>query len=371
MKDPRYKKLAEGLINYSTNLKPGENVLIEAIEIPNAFVKTLIQTAFKAGANPCLWVKHNELLRELLLNATKEQMELISESELALMKKMDAYIGIRGGMNINELSDVPADKMKLYQEYIWKRVHIEQRVKHTKWTILRFPNPAFAQQAGMSSDAFTDFFFNVCTLDYAKMAKAMVPLKELMDKTDQVHIESPGTDLTFSIKGIPTIPCSGSHNIPDGEVFTAPVRNSVNGKITFNTQTVYQGVTFSDVELTFKDGKVVEARADKTEKLNEILNTDEGARYVGEFAVGLNPYITKPMLDILFDEKICGSFHFTPGGAYDEADNGNRSAVHWDMVLIQTPEKGGGTIFFDGKLIRKDGMFVLDELKGLNPENLK
>jgi aminopeptidase len=371
LKDPRYKKLAEGLINYSTNLKPGENVLIEAIEIPNAFVKALIQTAFEAGANPCLWIKHNELLRELLLNATKEQMELISESELAMMKKMDAYIGIRGGMNINELSDVPADKMKLYQEYIWKRVHIEQRVKHTKWTILRFPNPAFAQQAGMSSDAFTDFFFNVCTLDYAKMAKAMVPLKELMDKTDQVHIESPGTDLTFSIKVIPTIPCSGSHNIPDGEVFTAPVRNSVNGKITFNTQTVYQGVTFSDVELTFKDGKVVEARADKTEKLNEVLDTDEGARYVGEFAIGLNPYITKPMLDILFDEKICGSFHFTPGGAYDEADNGNRSAVHWDMVLIQTPEKGGGTISFDGKLIRKDGMFILDELKGLNPENLK
>ena len=371
MKDPRYKKLAEGLINYSTNLKPGENVLIEAIEIPNDFVKALIQTAFEAGANPCLWIKHNELLRELLMGATKEQMELISENELAMMKKMDAYIGIRGGMNINEFSDVPADKMKLYQEYIWKRVHIEQRVKHTKWTILRFPNPAFAQQAGMSSDAFTDFFFNVCTLDYAKMAQAMVPLKELMDKTDQVHIESPGTDLTFSIKDIPTIPCSGSHNIPDGEVFTAPVRNSVNGKITFNTQTVYQGVTFSDVELTFKDGKVVEARADKTEKLNEILDTDEGARYVGEFAIGLNPYVTKPMLDILFDEKICGSFHFTPGGAYDEADNGNRSAVHWDMVLIQTQEKGGGTISFDGKLIRKDGIFVLDELKGLNPENLK
>lgn len=371
MKDPRYKKLAEVLINYSTNLKPGENVLIEAIEIPNSFVKALIQTAFEAKANPCLWIKHNELLRELLLNASEKQLQLIGENELALMKKMDAYIGIRGGMNINELSDVPADKMKLYQEYIWKQVHIEQRVKHTKWTILRFPNPGFAQQAGMSSDAFADFFFDVCTMDYAKMAKAMVPLKELMDRTDQVHIGGRGTDLTFSIKGIPTIPCSGSHNIPDGEVFTAPVKNSVNGKISFNTPTVYQGVTFSDVELIFKDGKVVEAKADKTEKLNEILDTDEGARYVGEFSFGLNPFITKPMLDILFDEKITGSFHFTPGNAYDEADNGNRSAVHWDMVLIQTPEKGGGTIHLDGKLIRKDGKFVPDELKGLNPENLK
>jgi len=369
--DTRYKKLADVLINYSTSLKRGENVLIEAIEIPNAFTKALIQTAFEAGANPCLWIKDNQLLRELLVNASTKQLELISENELALMKKMDAYVGVRGGMNINELSDVPSDRMKLYQEYIWKRVHIEQRVKHTKWTILRFPNPAFAQQAGMSTEAFTDFFFDVCTMDYAKMARAIEPLKALMEETDQVHIEGPGTDLTFSIKDIPVVPCAGKHNIPDGEVFTAPVRNSVNGKISFNTSTVYQGVSFSDVQLTFKEGKVVEASADKPEKIDEILNTDEGARYVGEFSFGLNPFITKPMLDILFDEKITGSFHFTPGNAYDDADNGNRSAVHWDMVLIQTPEKGGGTISLDGKVIRKDGRFVLDELQGLNPENLK
>lgn len=369
--DARYKKLADVLINYSTGLKRGENVLIEAIEIPGAFVKALIQTAFEAGANPCLWIKDNQLLRELLMSATKDQLELISENELALMKKMDAYVGVRGGMNINELSDVPADKMKLYQEYIWKRVHIEQRVKHTKWAILRFPNPAFAQQAGMSTEAFTDFFFDVCTMDYAKMAKAMEPLKALMEKTDKVHIEGPGTDLTFSIKDIPAVPCSGKHNIPDGEVFTAPVRDSVNGKISFNTPTVYQGASFSDVQLTFRNGKVVEASADKPDKINEILDTDEGARYVGEFSFGLNPFITKPMLDILFDEKITGSFHFTPGNAYDDADNGNRSAVHWDMVLIQTPEKGGGSISLDGKLIRKDGIFVTPELQGLNPENLK
>jgi aminopeptidase len=371
VKDPRFKKLADVLIRFSTNLQPGENVLIEAIEIPDSFVKTLIQTVVEVKAKPYLWIKNNELLRELLIGSSKEQLELIGENELALMKKMDAYIGIRGGMNINELSDVPADKIKLYQEYIWKQVHIEQRVKHTKWTILRFPNPAFAQQAGMSSEAFEDFFFDVCTMNYAKMDKSMIPLKELMEKTDEVHIKGPGTDLAFSIKDIPVIPCSGKHNIPDGEVFTAPVRNSVNGKISFNTPTVYQGITFSEVELTFEDGKVVEANADKSEKINEILNTDDGARYVGEFSFGLNPFITKPMLDILFDEKIAGSFHFTPGNAYDEADNGNRSAVHWDMVLIQTPGKGGGTIHLDGKLIRKDGRFVPEELQGLNPENLK
>lgn len=369
--DPRLRKLADVLINYSTNLRPGENVLIEAIEVPTPFVRAVIQTAVEARAKPYLWIKNNELLRELLLGASEEQMALLGEHELSLMKKMDAYIGIRGGLNINELSDVPSEKIKLYQEHIWKKVHIEQRVKHTKWTILRYPNPSFAQQAGMSSAAFEDFFFDVCTLDYGRMATAMEPLKALMEETDEVHIESPGTDLTFSIKGIPIIPCAGKHNIPDGEIFTAPVKNSVNGAISFNTPTVYQGVTFSDVKLTFKDGKVVEATADKPEKINEILDTDEGARYVGEFALGLNPYITRPMLDILFDEKIAGSFHFTPGNAYDQADNGNRSAVHWDMVLIQTPEKGGGRIYFDGELIRKDGRFVPEDLQGLNPENLK
>jgi aminopeptidase len=237
--------------------------------------------------------------------------------------------------------------------------------------ILRYPNASFAQQAGMSTDAFEDFFFDVCTLDYRKMEAAMQPLKKLMGQTDKVRITGPGTNLQFSIKGIPIIGCSGTHNIPDGEVFTAPVRHSVNGFIQFNTPTIYQGVTFSEVFLRFENGKIIEARADKTEKLNEIFDTDEGARYVGEFALGFNPYITKPMLDILFDEKIAGSFHFTPGQAYEVADNGNRSNIHWDMVMRQTPDQGGGEIYFDNKLIRQNGLFVLDELKGLNPENLK
>jgi aminopeptidase len=229
-----------------------------------------------------------------------------------------------------------------------------------------------AQMAEMSTEAFEDFYFKVCTLDYAKMSRAMQPLKKLMERTDRVRLKGPGeTDLSFSIKNIPAICCDGKVNIPDGEVFTAPIKTSVNGVIRFNCPTIYRGVTHSDVRLVFRDGKIVEASSSATKKLNEVLNTDPGARYVGEFAIGFNPHVTKPMKDILFDEKIAGSIHFTPGACYDEASNGNKSKIHWDLVMRQTPEVGGGEVWFDGKAVRKDGRFVVKELKGLNPQNLK
>jgi aminopeptidase len=228
-----------------------------------------------------------------------------------------------------------------------------------------------AQQAGMSTDAFEKFYFDVCTMDYPRMQKAAEPLRELMMKTDRVEIKGPGTDISFSIKDIGVRQSYGLRNIPDGECFTSPVRDSVNGVVQYNTVSLYQGTEFKDVRLVCKDGKVVEAHAgDKTDKMNEILDTDEGARYFGEWALGYNPYILHPMKDTLFDEKIGGSFHMTPGNAYDDADNGNRSAVHWDIVCIQRPEYGGGEIYFDGRLIRKDGIFVVPELEGLNPDRL-
>jgi aminopeptidase len=244
-------------------------------------------------------------------------------------------------------------------------------VPHTKWVVLRYPTPAMAQSAGMSTRQFENYYFDVCMLDYAKMSQAMDPLVELMNRTDKVHIVGPGTDLRFSIKDIPAIKCDGRNNVPDGEIFTAPVKDSVEGVLSYNTPTIYQGVTHENMRLTFKKGRIVEATSSQTEIFNQVLDTDEGARYIGEFAIGVNPYITFPMKDTLFDEKIAGSFHFTPGNCYDEAPNGNKSAVHWDMICNQTAEWGGGEMYFDGVLVRKDGLFVLDELKGLNPENLK
>jgi aminopeptidase len=247
---------------------------------------------------------------------------------------------------------------------------LDQRVNKTKWVVLRWPTPSMAQMAGMSTEAFEDFFFRVCTLNYSKMEGAMKPLAALMNDTDRVRIIGPGTDLNFSIRGIATVACSGQHNIPDGEVFTCPVRDSVQGHIQFNAPTIYQGTAFDSIKLGFKNGRITDATGNNTARINEILDTDEGARFIGEFALGFNPFILEPMRDILFDEKIAGSFHFTPGQAYENADNGNRSQVHWDLVCIQRPEYGGGEIYFDDKLIRKDGEFVLEELKGLNPENL-
>jgi aminopeptidase len=372
MLDPRITKLADLLINYSCGVKPGDSVLVEAIDVPHEFTAALIDAAHRAGGRPLAMLKSNQINRALMLAGSPEQWNLIADVEQLQMERVQCYIGARGNPNVSELSDVPADKQKLYEESVWKRVHHNVRITKTRWVVLRWPSAAMAQMAEMSTEAFEDFYFNVCTLDYAKMSRAMQPLVELMKTTDKVHLKGPrDTDLTFSIKGIGAIGCDGKVNIPDGEVFSAPVRDSVNGVIHFNCPTIYRGTTHNDIRLVFKNGKIVEATSTATDKLREVLDTDEGARYVGEFAVGFNPYCTKPMKDILFDEKIAGSIHFTPGGCYDEASNTNKSAIHWDMVMRQTPDAGGGEIWFDNRLIRKDGLFVISELAGLNPDNLK
>ena len=371
MVDPRVKKLARNLIHYSCDLQKGEKVLIEAVGLETPLVKELIREAYKAGAVPLVTIKDSELNRALLMKCTVEQLEMMARYEAARMSDVDAYIGIRASSNNSELSDVPTEKMNLYMKYVWEKVHGQIRVPKTKWVVLRYPNPSMAQLAGMSTEAFTDHYFNVCNLDYSKMSRAMDPLVELMNKTDRVRIVGKGTDLFFSIAGLKAIKCDGKLNIPDGEIYTAPVKDSVNGVIAFNTPSQYHGFTFRDVKLEFSKGKIVKAEANDPERINRILDTDEGARYVGEFAIGVNPYITRAMNDTLFDEKIAGSFHFTPGSCYENCDNGNKSAVHWDLVCIQTPEYGGGEIYFDDILVRKDGLFVLPELEALNPENLK
>ncbi len=371
MKDPRITKMAKNLLGYSVKLKPGENVLIEVYDSGEELAAELVKEAYRIGGKPFLTVKKMSLLRELILGSTAEHIADIARYEAERMRDMDAYIGIRGSLNSADLADVPSDKMGFYQSHWFRTVHAEIRVPDTKWCVMRFPNNSMAQKANMSTEQFEDFYFDVCNLDYAKMSKAMDPLESLMKKTDRVRIKGEGTDLSFSIKGLTAIKCDGESNIPDGEVYTAPVKDSVNGYITYNTPAEYQSYTYENIRLEFKDGKIINATANDTARINKVFDTDEGARYVGEFAIGVNPYIIKPMKDTLFDEKIMGSFHFTPGNSYDKCFNGNRSAVHWDLVCIQTPEYGGGEIWFDDVLIRKDGHFVLKELDVLNPENLK
>jgi aminopeptidase len=364
MHDNRFDKLAKLLVEYSTRLKRKENALIEAFDVPDEMTIALIRAVRKAGGTPFTQIQRARVSRELALEASEQQFNLLAKHELARMKKMDAYIALRGSNNITELSDVPAEKMKLLAKKM--RPVQDQRVQKTKWVVLRWPTPAMAQLAGMSTEAFEDFYFDVCTLDYKKLQPGMRALKALMERTDSVEIKGPGTDLRFSIKGIPAVICGGDRNIPDGEVFSCPVKDSVQGYITFNAPTIYQGIGFDNIHLKFEDGKIVEATSNQSDKLNKILDSDTGARYIGEFSLGFNPYILEPMRDILFDEKIAGSFHFTPGQAYEEADNGNRSQVHWDMVNIQRPDYGGGEIYFNGNLIRRDGEFLPKSLQSLN-----
>lgn len=370
MKEPRMTVLAENIINYSVGLKKGEKILIENIGNEVLLTKELIKQAYKAGGVPFITIKNNELLRVFLNECSEDQIKSTADFEVARMKEMDAYVGIRVVENASELASVPPEKMKIYMEHYVKPLHIEQRVKHTRWCILGYPNYSMAQSANMATDDFEDFYFNVCNLDYRKMSAAMDNLVDMMQNTDMVRITGNGTDLSFSIKGLPAIKCDGQLNIPDGEVFSAPHKASVNGTISYNTPSVYMGTTFENICFEFKEGKIIKATSNNTEMLDKILDTDEGARYIGEFSIGLNPYIEQPMKNTLFDEKIKGSLHFTPGGCYDECDNGNKSAVHWDLVLIQRPEYGGGEIWFDDIIIRKDGVFVHEKLICLNPENL-
>jgi len=368
MHDPRFDRLADVLVSFSTHLQKGERVLIDAFDIPPEMTVSLVRAATRAKALPYVQIHQAQVSRALALGVVEEQLDVSAAIELARMKKMDAYIAVRGGANITEQSDVPPAQMKLVSRKM--KPVLDWRVKKTKWCVLRWPSPSMAQLAGMSTEAFENFYFDVCTLDYSRMVPGMKALKALMDKTDRVHIEGPGTDLRFSIKDIPAVMCGGSHNIPDGEVFTAPVKTSVEGHVTYNAPSIYQGTAFDNVRLEFKAGKIVGATANNTEKLNAILDSDAGARFIGEFAIAFNPHILSPMRDIHFDEKISGSFHFTPGQCYEQTENGNRSQVHWDMVNIQRADWGGGTIRFDGKVIRQDGIFLPKALQALNPEHL-
>lgn len=370
MLDSRLKKLANMLVNYSCELKKNEKILIEATDVDPNFVVEIVNEVYKVGGVPFVKLYDNRINRALNMHTDASREKLRCSFDRPQMEQMDAYISIKSG-NKFELSDVPKQNLADISTYYSYPVHHETRVSKTKWVILIFPTALYAQNAQMSTQAFEDFYCKVCTLDYKKMGEAMDPLVKLMEQTDKVRIVAEGTNLQFSIKGMPAIKCAGKCNIPDGEVYTAPIKNSVNGTIRYNIPVMSpNGVRHDFITLTFENGKIIKAVSNSEEDVNIVFDTDDGARYVGEFSLGINPYIEKPMLDILYDEKIKGSIHFTPGCCYDECDNGNKSALHWDLIQCHTPEYGGGEIYFDDVLIRKDGRFVVKELLGLNPENL-
>jgi aminopeptidase len=365
VRDERNEVLARQLLEYSVELEPGERLIIEvngreALEL----ARVLVRQATALGAVTFWYYNDLSLQRQFIRYATEEQFRAFADLHLVLMRQCDAWLGVAADDNPFDLADVSPQQLQLHQTLYVKPVHQEVRVKGTKWCILRFPSRSIAQMSEMSQESYEDLYYDVCCLDYAGMSRAMDPLMELMERTDAVHIVAPGTDLTFSIKDIPILKWDGKSNIPDGELMTAPVRESVNGTLTFNTPGLFRGSVFRDVRLDFHEGKIVGASCQgDVKRLNEILDMDEGARYVGEFALGLNPFILHPSRDVLFTEKIAGSFHVAAGNCYDEASNGNHSAIHWDLVQIQRKEYGGGEIYFDGELVRRDGLFVDEELE--------
>jgi len=371
MIDSRLRKLASILVNYSLKVQKGEKVLVQDNNAEAPFVCALVDAIHDAGGIPFATLRDRTVDRALFRRASAEQLELQARFEADRMKEMDCYVGFTSLRNQFAWADMPPDRLEQYNRIVAKKVHMEIRLPDTRWVVLRYPSAAMAQLASMSEEAFEDWYFDVCTMDYARMSAAMDGLVGLMSRTDRVRLVGPGTDLSFSIKGLPAIKCDGTMNIPDGEVYTAPVRDSVNGVISYNAPAERDGFTFERIRFEFESGRIARATANDDERVNRVIDIDEGARYVGEFAIGVNPFIEKPMKETLFDEKIAGSIHFTPGNSYDDCFNGNRSALHWDLVLIQTPEWGGGEIWFDGKLVRKDGRFVLPELQELNPEALR
>ncbi len=360
-------KLIETIMNYSCEIKEGQQVILEMTGSPcRSFVEHLKIKLERMGAYVIILDKSYDVLSRQLKDCTEIDIKKRTEDELNVLKTTDVYIMIKSIMDPNGLEGVDDSIMSLYQEFYIKPIH-RRVLNHTRWLSLRYPNEVMASDAGMSLEAFTDYYYDVCGIDYFNLSKAMDILVKMMSSTDKVHITGKGTDLRFSIKDMPVHKCDGKINLPDGEVYTAPIKTSVNGHITYNVPTRYRGYSCDSLKLHFKEGKIISCEGQDIKRVEAIFDTDDGARYIGEFALGVNPYVIKPIKDILFDEKLAGSFHLTPGFCYDNASNGNESSVHWDLICIQTDNYGGGEIYFDGVLIRKNGLFLDKRLSILNP----
>lgn len=359
------RQLAKKILSFSCELKEGQNVMLQLVGLNGiGLLRALAEKARDMNANPFIQIEDTEIRRLLVERGDKKFWRNQAEVEqLPLMKQMDAFVGVRASLNIYEQAEVSRKANKAYADEFLDPVHFKERVNNTNWVVLRYPSEAFAMNAKMPTQKFREFYYKACLLDYNELAEAMKPLEERLRETDKIRLKGEGTDIEFSVKGQNWIPCFGKRNIPDGELFSSPILSSVNGEITY-APSVYQGKPFEFVKLIVQDGVVIDFDSSNNEQLEEILDTDSGARQFGEFSFGLNPVIEEPMYDILFDEKIYGSNHLTLGNDYEIAPNGNESNIHWDLVCI------GADVYLDGEKIRNGRKFITDDLQGLNPENL-
>jgi len=375
MEFDRLNQLTDRMANYSLKLKRGERCLIAAGHSAMPLARAFAEECLKVGAIPIVYFMDEELTRLFLASLPQDDDKTLNEAIATcvdpmnlMMDGVEAVAVIRSKETDTPYAGATGKTLLAYQNKFGRLFH--RFTNEKKWVVLDWPTPLQAEKAGMSYEQFYKFVMDISLVDYAAMYQAALPAKAILDAADRVHVKGPGTDLRFSKKGINTVIGAAANSYPDGELYTAPVRDSVEGQVTFTVPSIYMGQTFEGIHLEFEKGKIIRATCRKGDgtALNAIFQTDEGASYIGEFALGINPNVRQAMNDIHYDEKIAGSFHFTPGNCYNDAYNGNRSSIHWDQVCMQDPAHGGGEIWLDGRLLRKDGIFVMDEFKALNPK---
>ncbi|MBI5971334.1 MAG: aminopeptidase [Deltaproteobacteria bacterium] len=356
MSDPRVEKLAKILVRHSARVKKGDRVLISASsELAKPLVLEVYKEVMKAGAHPTASIAFEETSNIFYDYANDDQIRNFPKTKLFEAKNIDCAITIRAASNKKALSNVDPKRIAARSKVI--RPISEVIVNETRWVLCNFPTNALAQEADMSLEEYERFLYNATNIDWMAVRRKEEKLKNAMDRAKEIHIVGKDTDLKISIKGRKAIPCCGERNMPDGEVFLSPVEDSAEGHIFYEMPAIYQGREVTGIRLRFSKGRVVDAVADKNEKfLITMLDTDKGARYLGEVGIGVNYGIQKFSKDILFDEKIGGTVHLAVGRSYEEAGGKNVSAIHWDMIKDL---RKGGAILLDGRTIQKNGKFLI------------
>jgi aminopeptidase len=354
--DNRWKKLGDLLVNYSVEVKPGEKVIVAMVE-PETYplVLAVYEACIKAGAYPQVQFLSEELNRCLLKYGNEEQIERVPEIEKYGMEWADAYLGLRGAHNLDVFWDIPAGRLADFRRTMGKVSTM--RWENTRWCLVRVPNSAFADQAGIDEETITEMFFEACLLDWRELSKEWRRLAELFNRGTQVHVVGHDTDLRFSVDGRTWVVADGKVNMPDGEIATSPVESTVDGEINFELPGVLGGRLVHDLHLRWKKGKLVEATSSTNQDfLQALIHTDAGSGLIGEFAFGTNPAVTHFCKDILIDEKIGGTIHIALGRAYPMTGGTNDSAIHWDIIKDFRKE---GQVFLNDKLIFEKGTFLV------------
>jgi len=368
MPDPRIEKLAAVLVDYSVAVKPGDKVMIQGSTVAEPLLKEVYTKVLQAGGHPLVLARLPGMNELMFRHASDEQLKHVPEPVKLVIETYDASITIMSSMNTKALTNVDPAKMVLVnraQTDLMKTMLGRMATGEFRWVGTLFPTNAHAQDAEMSLGEYEDFVYGACLPDMEDPVSYWKRFSAWQQKIvgwfkgkERVHVIGPETDLHLNITDRIFINCDGRENMPDGEVFTGPVEDSVEGHVYFSYPAIYQGREVTGVRLWFEKGRVVKATAEKNEDfLLQMLDTDEGSRYVGEFAIGTNEGITRFTGEILFDEKINGSFHMALGASPPESGGKNESAIHWDMVCDL---RDGGEIWVDDELLYQNGKFVIE-----------